>query len=138
MKKIIKYQSKDGINFNTEEECIKYEDILDQVNTILDILPDREKYDKDCSFSNGGGYLQLPKNTKEKIEKSLVKLSNIWFKPSTPFEKFNFILGRYIDDSNMKCLNNLSFRLMCIKDDREYGQPYYAINPDKCENIKLN
>lgn len=138
MKKIIKYQANDGSYFNTEEECIKYESILSKVNNFLNKLPDREKYDKDCILSNGGGYIQLPYNPKSEMEKLLVNLSNIWFNPSTPFEKFNFILVRYIDDVNMKCLNKLVFRLMCIVEDREYGQPFYANNPGKCANIKLN
>lgn len=27
---------------------------------------------------------------------------------------------------------------MCIKDEKEYGQPYFACNPHKAKNIQVN
>ena len=134
MKTTQKYQADDGKIFNSAEECEKYEKILKQISVLLETLPNPDKY----NIFNGDGYIQHPKGTYEKIEKELVRLSNIWFNQKEKFTNFNYYLGRLIDDSNMNCLNKLSYRLKCINNEREYGQPYFAINPHKAKNIQVN
>lgn len=129
---IQQYKSKDGKIFDTEQECINYELVLEQVNKIISTLDKKE-------FQGDEGYIQHPKGTYKFIEAKLVELSNEWFKGQT-FKEFDYILGRYIDDSNMNCLSKLSYLLMCTdpKTDKEYGQPYYCLNQDKAKNVKLN
>jgi hypothetical protein len=134
MKIIQQYRADDGKTFTTPEECERYEAVLKQVCSLLDTLPDADKY----NISNGGGYIQHKPGTYKKIETLLIKLSNLWFKPKEKFTHFNYYLGRVIDDSNMSCLNKLSYKLMCIKEEREYGQPYYALHPNECKNIQVN
>lgn len=134
MKVIYKYQADDGKLFDKEEECVNYELILAQVNKLLNSLPSPKKY----HLSNGNGYIQHVPGTYAKIKSLLIKLSNDWFKPQNPFTHFNYYLGRIIDDSNMRCLNVLSTKLMCIRDEKEYDQPYYANHPHEAENVQLN
>lgn len=137
MKIINKYKALDDSIFNTEKECIKYEEILHEVNSILNNLPKIK--DEDCKFTNGEGYIQHNPNIKKDLETDIVRLSNKYFKPKELFVKFNYYLGRVIDDSGMSCLNKLSYKLMCIDDkNREWGQPYFAINPDKGIQKQLN
>ena len=132
MKQIIKYQAADNKIFDTEEECVKYEKVLVKVTDFLKQFPNSDNYDISC----GKGYIQHKKGTYKEIETKLVKLANDWF--DEKFKFFCYPLARLIDDSNMKCLNLLSYKLMCINKDKEYEQPYYANNPDKCKNIQVN
>ena len=140
METIQQYKSFCGKIFNTIEECNRYEVISKQVDNILETIEDSSKFDEGCNFTNGEGFIQHPANTYNILEKELVRLSNIWFKAEDdPFTCFNYYLGRYIDDSNMSCLNKLSYKLMCIDElGREYGQPYFKNNPDKCKGDRLN
>ena len=135
MQSITKFKSKDGKEFNSAQECLKYEDILERVEDILKHLP---SYD-DISFSNGEGYIQHERGVKQSLEKDIVALANKYFAPKEPYTQFNYYLGRIIDDSGMRCLNSLTYKIMCIDDlNREWGQPYFAINPDKGIQKQLN
>jgi len=134
MRIISKYQADDGKLFDKEEECVKYELILTQVDSLLNSLPNPKNY----NLSNGNGYILHTPGTYAKIESLLVKLANDWFKPMKDFTHFDYYLGRTIDDSNMRCLIVLSTKLMCIRDEKEYDQPYYANYPNEVKNGQLN
>lgn len=136
IKSIIFYRTDDGSTFDTKEKAEKYEIILNKVNTFLSPLP----YNSDTSFCNGEGYIQHTSDIYDKMEELIVKLSNEWFNLNEPFTHFNYILGRYVDDNNVKCLNNLVHRFMCIDKNthREYGQPYFANNPQAATDKQLN
>ena len=132
MEKILKFKAKDGLIFDSEDKCLDYEKIVDLVELSLRNLDDSEEYNKDCSFSNGSGFLQHSEKLVIQLEKDLIDICNKYFNPKEPFERFNHYVGRLIDDSNTKCLNKMSYKLMCIdKLNREWGQPYFANNPDK-------
>lgn len=134
-KHILKIESQEGRIFDTSSECVKYERIYSQIINLLSDLFDYK--DDSLDFANGRGYIQHPPGTRYKLEVELVKLTNEYLEE-------NFTLGqgmihRYIDDCNHKLLKKLSYKITCMdKRDREYGQPYFAINPDKCVDIKLN
>ena len=142
MKEIIKYQAIDGKVFDLKEECERYDVIAKEVEEFLKTILDSEQFDEGCSFSNGSGYVQHPENTYNRIEKKLIELSNKYFpfwSKEKPFTQFNYVLGRIIDDTNTKCLNTLSYKLMTIDTKgREWGQPYFKLHPDEAKNIRLN
>lgn len=47
-------------------------------------------------------------------------------------------IGRYFDDGGHNCLYEAWSRLRCIDEKgREWGQPYYALNPEKGEQKSL-
>lgn len=131
MKTIIKYEAIDGKIFDSEKECIKYDKIAEKVNEYL------KDYEDPDNFNIGIGYIQHPKHTKNKFVYELLKLANEWW-PKEKFVGFSYVLGRYIDDSHMRCLNHLMHRYMCMDDkDREFEQPYYVLHPESV-NKQLN
>lgn len=135
MERISLFKTADGKTFSTPEEALKYESIMREVQNFLLAFAENE----DIDFSNGDGYIQHPIGTRDKMGKKLVELYNRWFKPEEPFINFSYYLARLIDDSSMKCLNHLSYRIMCIdREDREWGQPYFADNPGTGKDKKLN
>lgn len=137
MKEITQYKANDGTIFNIKEDCVKYDNISTRVDSILLVLPSHKL--EGCRFENGDGYIQHKSDVKKKLSNALVKLANDYFEPTKLFTQFNYYLGRYIDDSNTKCLNKLSYKIMCIdKNNREWGQPYFATNPSKGKDIQLN
>jgi hypothetical protein len=128
MKEVSLFQAEDGSRFENLKEAKKYEAILNQVNAI----PFLNYEDDNCSFANGGGYIQQSKGIIKMAEDKLLELANEWFKPEKPFTNPRGIVGRYCCDSNMKALNRLYSRLQCIDSEgREWGQPYFANNPGK-------
>ena len=80
MKKITKYQAKDGREFNDELECIKHDAIIDEVTIIMAPLNPLPKKDEGCRFANGGGYIQQDLQTVIKARKELCSLGNKIFK----------------------------------------------------------
>ena len=135
MERISLFKTLDGKTFSSEEEALKYESMLRETNEFLLQFTELD----DIDFANGSGYIQHPSGTRDKMGKKLVELSNRWFKPDEPFINFTYYLVRVIDDNQMKCLNKLSYRIMCIDmDDKEWGQPYYANNKGSGKDKKLN
>lgn len=130
MKAIIKYQALDKTTFNTEEECVRYENLLNKVNKIMSKIGDKVK-DKSCEFGNGGGYIQHNKEIVKKAQTDITNLAIKELKLDKDY-KFGSFIGRYIDDSGVNCIKEAYCRLQCIDNKgREWGQPYFAINPDK-------
>jgi len=144
MKEVIKFKSDDGCEFLTEQDCLKYEDLLDKVNFLMLKL---EHKPTTCDFSNGRlGYIQQDKGTLQKVGLELLRLANSYY-GNNMLKKFidiyptewkpvmNSMAGRYIDDGGVCTLNRAWNRLMCIDDQgREWGQPYYAMNPHEASN----
>jgi hypothetical protein len=134
------YQATDGKRFNDEKQASKYQKIVDKVEAFNKTIISRPT---DMNFSNGQGYIQHPPGTYNKVENILVALSNEYLDrdgKSNQFTCMSYVLGRTLDDSDIYVLNELCTRLMCIdkKTNREYGQSYYALHPEKCKAGKLN
>lgn len=129
MQIISKYQAKDGKTFNTEEECIKYEKLCKKVDKIMRFVVSIPEEDS-CRFANGGGYVQQNKSIIDKARIELTSLGNTFFKQK---DKWSFpAIGRLFDDSGYTCLYHAWGRLSHVDSKyREWGQGYYAINPDK-------
>lgn len=139
MEEIRKYRADDGAEFNNEGACIAHEALCAEINEIMATLPKRPKDDA-CKFSNGHGYLQ---HTAEKFwpaRDALLRIGNRLF----PHKWFDQALadhtvhaswaGRLIDETS-RPLARAWHRMMCVdKELREWGQPYYANNPDKAES----
>lgn len=136
MKSIMHFQATDGKIFPTSEECMKYENIIQQVDDIMKDFP-RIIEDDNSNFANGGGYIQHEKIYVDRARHEITKLGNELFKISPP-TSFGWI-GRWFDDSGYICLYSAWGRLSHIDDKyREWGQGYYAANPHEGKQIKLN
>lgn len=130
MVEIVKYKAIDGKVFDNKSKCEKYEVIAEQVMDFVIALPLK-------GIINSDGYIQHKAGTKERVKKELIRLANEWF--TEKFEDFNYALGRYIDDTNMKCLNRLMNIYMCTDDgEKQWNQPFFANNPGKGVDKRIN
>lgn len=143
MIKIIKYKATDGKEFDNESDCLEYENLIEEIENIMSILVIPPK--KGVDFSNGCGFIQ---QDGEQVKEVKIKLLEIfkrysdhqWIKQTIDNDNASLsFVGRLIDDMNIRPLNSAWYRLMCIDNKfREWGQAYFALNPDKGKQIKLN
>lgn len=138
MKKVNKYVSTDGREFNDEVSCRKYEEIIAAVEMLMKQLP---KLPARSAFANGEGYLQHDKKTFCKVWNGFYKIA-CELHPSIKregFELCSYGFGRTLDDSGSPlygyyvrylCTNHVTFR--------EYGQPYYVTHCDEAVDTRLN
>ena len=130
MKAITRYQADDGTVFNTEKQCLEYEKILQRVNEIMKPLG---KMPDDIGFANGGGYLKHDISTVDKAKKELTEFGNKLFKLDCDL----YNIGRYMEGHD--CLYRAWGRLVAIDNQyREWGQTYFALNPNKGKQVQLN
>lgn len=141
MKAITQYRAEDGAIFNTPTECENYERLALDANRIMEAwrpLPDNDQ----CNFANGGGYYQhdpvLVEETKQRLM-SLAETAGMSDIPRLRGCHFSHFL-RYLDDADrLRPIREAAYRVMCCDERaREWGQPYYANNPDKGKQIQLN
>ena len=119
MRPVTMYRSRDGRVFETEADCLRHEEILNAADEIHTIIGPRPK-DPHCVFANGGGFIQRVGDSVGAARERLSVLALQYHGSSRP---------RVIDDCDSP-LSDVSFRLRCIDSQgREWGQPYYAINP---------
>lgn len=144
METITKFKAIDGTEFTSETECLKYELLIKRVDEIMSLLPPTPK-DDGCSFANGDGYI---KHEKTELRNAQVKLLEIckeyidhkWIQQSIDDETVHCSwVGRLLGDYGIKPLNNAWYRFSCVDNQsREWGQPYYANNPEKGKQVQLN
>jgi len=144
MKKITKYVANDSTEFNTIEDCTAYESECLAIESVIMRLPEIPDI-PGCGFANGAGYIQHNEALFTSVRKQLLELakhhtSHKWIQESIDDPKIHpSYAGRIIDDFSFRPLVKAWHRIMCTdKHYREWGQPYYAANPEKAEQIKLN
>jgi hypothetical protein len=134
IEEIKQFKTADGSVFNYLDEATKYNELLGKCDEIEQSLVSRPD---DIEYQNGAGWLQHPEGTKITFSDSIMKLYNEWFKKDD--DNITYIVGRIIDDNDIRCLNHLLFRWECMsEEDREYGQPYYSNNPYMAEGEQIN
>jgi len=144
MKEVVKYESNDGNIFNYKEECINYEKTVSKAEEIMSILFARPD---NCDFSNGSGYIQHAKKDADEAIKNLFNLAILSVNIPTEtidavktdvFRYRDTIIGRYLSDGNSPIWRYWQ-RFLCMTDDyKEYGQPYFTLNPDRAKNFQIN
>ena len=156
------YVADDNTKFDKKDVCEQHDEML---NELYNIMLELESTPDTCDYANGHGYIQQAPNKIEKLKKKLVALANKYLKEkaiayvnSPEWESwggktraevitqikteephgFN-VLGRYLDDGNQRSLYRAWGRFQCMDGmAREWGQPYYALNPEQGEDKKLN
>lgn len=134
-----KYVAIDNREFDSEEECLKHEQLLKSIEDIMDKMPAKPK-DDGCSFANGHGYLQ---HDLASLRAAKDAIFDIWNGPENVKEGAKkasgpTIIGRYLDDSGSP-LYEPYMRLACVDSQGwEWGQAYYSLHPEKAEHIRLN
>jgi len=144
MEVITKFKAIDGKEFTKQTECLKYELLIKQVDEIMALLPPTPN-DDGCNFSNGGGYIkhdkQVLRNAQIKIlELCKERIDHKWIQQSIDDETVHCSwVDRLLGDYDIRPLDKAWYRFSCVDEqNREWGQPYYANNPEKGEQVQLN
>ncbi len=133
MKEIIKFVADDGSIHPSKEACVRYESLLSNVNNLMNSL---NKIPNTTAFRNGEGFVRQSMSVVKELKTKIVKVGREYLniKDNIGFS----IAGRYFDDCGVKCLYSAWGRLAHIDETgREWGQGYYAVNPEKGKQIDL-
>lgn len=138
MRQVTKYRAEDGTLWETAERAIHRDHLLLEIAAALEPLGAEPE-----DISNGNGYVQHVREAVLAAKRALLVLG----KRETGHEVFNWpaeqvhnrsIVGRILDDSDIKPLGRAWWRIMCIDErDREWGQPFFAANPEKGEQREV-
>jgi len=143
MEIITRYKAFDGSEFLDRGKCLTHEDNCNLADNIINKLP---SVPDSCDFSNGSGYVQHDYN-------NLLSVRNEFLEFCKRYTAFKWIqetidggfdvdpswAGRFIDESAPNYISKKWYRFSCIdKKQREWGQPFYANNPEQAENKQLN
>lgn len=142
MKEITRYQADDGTVFDTEEKAIKHDTKSLSIKKIYKLLKPIPE-DDGCKFANGAGYVQQDPLAVQEFKRQIMLMGAVhhakmaeWAK--NPIEVHpQSIVGRILCDCDSLLYAAWS-RVMCTDEKgREWGQPYYASNPDKAEQFEI-
>lgn len=145
MKVINKYVSNDNIEFSNEVDCRDHElNYLIAYNIInkLEPIPENDG----CSFANGNGYIQQDLNNvidcRNEFLEFVKRYTNFRWVQETidnPNVNLSWVTRAISDSSCPYTIYGMWSRFTCIdKEGKEWGQSFYALNPDQCKQIKLN
>ncbi|MGI9569273.1 MAG: hypothetical protein ACR2PH_05940 [Desulfobulbia bacterium] len=133
-----KYVALDGKEFNDEETCEKYEAVLITLDAIFNELPaipsDR------ISFANGSGFIQHDKDTFDSVVRRFTSAAYRYHKGLEARYVYNtYGFWRTLEDTNSP-FYSFGQRLLNTDEDtyREYGQPYYKLNPTEIRGGQVN
>ena len=142
MEVIIKYKSIDGREFASETDCIKHELIIKEVDEIMSVLPHRPD---SIDFTNGDGYIQHDKDKLKKVKINLLTfakkhINHEWIQKTIDDENSHpSFVARLFEDYSVLPLQKAWDRFYCVDSEfREWGQPYFAINPTEGKQHKWN
>jgi len=113
----------EGRDFYTLEKAQDYNTLCNQVRDVMSMLKPRPDGN---DYENGKGYVQQEQSVVDSAWQALIHIGRVRYNSPT----LGRFAQRYADDSGDKCLSHAFWRLNCIcKQNREFGQPYYALNP---------
>tara|TARA_R110000851_G_scaffold297052_1_gene452278 strand:+ start:638 stop:1072 length:435 start_codon:yes stop_codon:yes gene_type:complete len=141
METITKFKAIDGKEFTNKEECLKYELLIERVDSTMALLPPQPN-DEGCSFSNGDGFLQHKKENLMNVKVQILEIckeyiDHNWIQQTIDDETVDpSWVARLLGDYNIRPLSNAWHRFSCVdKLHREWGQPYFANNPEKGKQV---
>lgn len=146
MKPITRYQSDDGLLFETEVACRAHEQLVLAVAAITAQL---RPVPRSSEFNNGQGFVQQDRETFLGVQRELAALAHAAHEDRGFDRHFNFVaeaeqpvggsfIGRLLDDAGPAAMRAGWARVMCTDPYfREWGQPYFAANPAAGEQIEL-
>lgn len=144
MEAITKFRAYNGDEFATMEQCDKYEQNCRAADAVVALLKPTPK-DDGCRFTNGHGYIQQDVEVFERVRSGLLLRA----RDECPHKFIDQSIadpgihsswaGRIIGEGCTKQLNRAWHRIMCTDAQfREWGQPFFANNPEKGDQICLN
>lgn len=144
------YVAEDGTRFETAKEATTADRLIVRLQKATKPLG-KKPSDPHCDFSNGGGYIQHDMKVVLLCRIAVVKILREgplkWYMAERT-EKEGLkdsdwhpsgILSRVIDDSDLPDrVKNIWYRFSCIDvKGREWGQPYFALHPEKGVQKKI-
>ena len=109
MKPVTMYQANDGMRFNTEHEALARDALIAECDAEMAKLGIR-KPPEDIGFTNGSGYIQQPIGSRGALEA--------------------FLRAKGTNRDSDGPIGRLLYRLHCMDErDREWAQPFFALNP---------
>jgi hypothetical protein len=140
MKKVIetvtKFETSNGTRFSNEKDADHYEHYLEFKRGFEAILG---KPITNLDFLNGDGFIQHSPVAVREMKKLLHAAASNWLNRNSKSKETysEGWIGRYLNDSDSPYYTLWS-RLQCIDDqNREWGQPYYALNPGSGKPMRL-
>ena len=143
MEAITKFKAFDGLEFFDAVDCELHETNCNLADSIMKALPEKPE---SCDFSNGSGFIQHKKET-------LLTVRNRFLEFTKRYSDHKFIqqtidkgfdadaswAGRIIGECAPNTIYNHWSRFSCIdKSFREWGQPFFAKNPEEATQKQLN
>jgi len=145
VKKITVCVANDGCRFDSERDCLAYEKFAVRVARVMKLFPPLPKGKGNCDFENGHGYIQHDAVVLKKVKDQLLdligeKMDHPWIKQTKERKNIHpSWVGRLVSDMGNKPLSDAWYRIGCIdKKNREWGQQFFANNPEKGEQRCLN
>ena len=146
MKAITVYEAKDGSRWDDPERAGERDDLIAEIAFIMAPLGGCPK-DPHCNFANGNGYVQHDAVNVAQVRAALLvptkRLLKWWWDDQVkrhgkePSDAHGSWYQRMLDGDHAP-LDRAWSRFCCIDDrSREWGQQYYANNPDKGNHVEI-
>lgn len=117
MRPLTVYVANDDSRFDTEGAAVAREELIAMCAEATAFLVPKPPNDG-CAFFNGNGYRQQPTGSREKL--------------------WAFLQSQGVNRDCSGPIGELLHRMHCIDlNDREWGQPYFALNPGKGKMVAL-
>ncbi len=118
MRSVTVYEAEDGSRWNTEDKAMERDGLILLVAARESTLRPRPS-GPGARYSSGNGYLQHP--------------------PGTRTDLAGWLTDHGWNRDSQGPIGKLGWRVHCMDDhDREWGQPYFALNPDKGEQVEVS
>jgi hypothetical protein len=143
MKTITKYVANDGSEHTATDACLKRDVLCAAVDSVMSLIPPRFD-DKGCNYSNGHGYWQHDADRAATVRHGLLTLAkehipHRWIDESLADPSVDSSWAGRIISEGPEPIYTAWCRIQCMdKQWREWGQTYYANNPDSAETVCLN
>jgi len=142
MKEVKKYESIDGLIFDSASECEEHEKIISDVE---DAMKDINPVPKDNEFISGNGFVKQDPETVKKAMIRIIEISGIDLEDRkedfllNPFRYRYSVIGRILSEGYNNSLDNAWCRFARMDDSyREWGQQYFAHNPNEGKQFEIN
>jgi hypothetical protein len=117
MRLVTRYEATDGSVWLSEGDALERDDLIEVCRNVERTASMKDRPSK-TEYTSGRGYVQQPKGTREYLLSALR------------------VMGANRDSDGP--IGRLMYRMHCMDDDdREWGQPYYAMHPDQAENQEI-
>jgi len=134
MKPVTVYQAVDGSQHSDEVAALARDRICKRVDVAMSPLGPRYD-DQTCSYANGEGYVQHSNDVVDSVRESLCEMAED-VTGSKHAGHWSWWM-RFLD-GQCPPLERAMSRLYCIDQfGREWGQPYYALNPYNGKPVML-